>query len=154
MMADLGLQSYRFSVAWPRVIPDGRGHVNGEGLAFYHRLVELLLDNGIKPCPTLFHWDLPQALEDIGGFRSRDTVSWFADYAALMARELGDKVSMWSTFNEPWCYAYLGHASGYHAPGLTDPKAAVTVAHHRAARPRPRPPVDARRAQRPRARAS
>ena len=130
LMADLGLQSYRFSIAWPRVMPEGRGKVNGEGLAFYHRLVELLLDNGIKPCATLFHWDLPQGLEDIGGFRNRDTVSWFADYAALMARELGDRVSMWSTFNEPWCYAYLGHVAGVHAPGLTDPKAGVTVAHH------------------------
>jgi beta-glucosidase len=130
LMADLGLQSYRFSIAWPRVMPDGRGKVNGEGLAFYHRLVEMLLDNGIKPCATLFHWDLPQALEDIGGFRNRDTVSWFADYAALMAREFGDRVTMWSTFNEPWCYAYLGHVAGVHAPGLTDPKAGITVAHH------------------------
>ena len=130
LMADLGLQSYRFSIAWPRVMPEGRGKVNGEGLAFYHRLVELLLDNGIKPCATLFHWDLPQALEDIGGFRNRDTVSWFADYAALMAREFGDRVTMWSTFNEPWCYAYLGHVAGVHAPGLTDPKAGITVAHH------------------------
>lgn len=130
MMADLGLQSYRFSIAWSRIMPDGRGAVNAEGLAFYQRLVDLLLDRDIRPCPTLFHWDLPQALEDIGGFRNRDTVSWFGDYAALMARELGDRVSMWSTFNEPWCYAYLGHASGQHAPGLTDPQAAVTVAHH------------------------
>ncbi len=130
LMADLGLQTYRFSIAWSRVIPDGRGKVNAEGIEFYHRLIEELLANGIKPCPTLFHWDLPQGLEDIGGFRNRDTVSWFGDYAALMAREYGDKVTMWSTFNEPWCYAYLGHAAGYHAPGLMDPKAAVTVAHH------------------------
>jgi len=130
MMADLGLQSYRFSISWSRVMPDGRGKVNAEGLAFYNRLVDQLLERGITPCPTLFHWDLPQVLEDIGGFRNRDTVSWFGDYAALMARELGDRVSMWSTFNEPWCYAYLGHAAGQHAPGLTDPHAAVTVAHH------------------------
>jgi beta-glucosidase len=130
LMADLGLQTYRFSIAWSRVMPEGRGKVNAEGIAFYHELVELLLDRGITPCPTLFHWDLPQGLEDIGGFRNRDTVSWFGDYAQLMAREYGDKVTMWSTFNEPWCYAYLGHAAGYHAPGLTDPKAAVTVAHH------------------------
>ncbi len=130
MMAHLGLQSYRFSISWSRVMPDGRGEVNTEGLAFYNRLVDQLLSQGIKPCPTLFHWDLPQGLEDIGGFRNRDTVSWFGDYAALMARELGDRVSMWSTFNEPWCYAYLGHAAGLHAPGLTDPHAAVTVAHH------------------------
>ena len=130
LAADLGLQSYRFSIAWPRVIPDGRGSVNAEGLAFYDRLVDALLARGIRPCPTLFHWDLPQDLEDLGGFRSRDTVSWFADYAQLMVRRLGDRVSMWSTFNEPWCYAYLGHAAGVHAPGLTDPAAAVTVAHH------------------------
>jgi beta-glucosidase len=130
MMADLGLQTYRFSIAWARVQPEGRGRVNGEGVAWYHRLIELLLERGIEPCPTLFHWDLPQGLEDIGGFRNRDTVSWFGDYAASMAKEFGDKVSMWSTFNEPWCYAYLGHAAGVHAPGLTDAKAAVTVAHH------------------------
>ena len=130
MMADLGLQTYRFSVSWSRVVPDGRGTVNADGIAFYQRLVDRLLDHGITPCPTLFHWDLPQALEELGGFRSRDTVSWFGDYAALMARQLGDRVPMWSTFNEPWCYAYLGHASGRHAPGLTDPAAAVTVAHH------------------------
>ena len=130
MMADLGLQTYRFSVSWSRVVPDGRDTVNADGIAFYQRLVDRLLDHGITPCPTLFHWDLPQALEEIGGFRSRDTVSWFGDYAALMARQLGDRVPMWSTFNEPWCYAYLGHTSGHHTPGLTDPAAAVTVAHH------------------------
>ncbi|MET0578730.1 MAG: GH1 family beta-glucosidase, partial [Ilumatobacteraceae bacterium] len=130
MMAELGLQTYRFSISWSRVMPDGRGAVNQEGLGFYRRLVALLRDHDIVPCPTLFHWDLPQTLEDLGGFRSRDTVSWFGDYAALMARELGAEVSMWSTFNEPWCYAYLGHALGRHAPGLTDPRAAVTVAHH------------------------
>jgi beta-glucosidase len=130
LMADLGLQTYRFSIAWPRVIPDGRMRANQAGLAWYHRLVDLLLEHGITPCPTLFHWDLPSELEDIGGFRNRDTVSWFADYAALMAQEFGDRVTMWSTFNEPWCYAYLGHAAGIHAPGLKDPRAAVTVAHH------------------------
>jgi beta-glucosidase len=111
MMADLGLQTYRFSISWSRVMPEGRGKLNPEGVAWYHHLIELLLDNGIVPCPTLFHWDLPQGLEEIGGFRSRDTVSWFGDYAAEMAKQYGDKVSMWSTFNEPWCYAYLGHAA-------------------------------------------
>ncbi len=130
LMASLGLQTYRFSISWSRVMPDGRGAVNPDGIAFYSRLVDRLLEHDIVPCPTLFHWDLPQALEDIGGFRNRDTVSWFGDYAALMAREFGDRVSMWSTFNEPWCYAYLGHAAGVHAPGLTDPAAAVAVAHH------------------------
>ncbi len=130
IMADLGLQAYRFSISWSRVIPQGRGTVNREGLDFYDRLVDLLLARDIIPCPTLFHWDLPQGLEELGGFRSRDTVGWFGDYAELMVRQLGDRVRMWSTFNEPWCYAYLGHAAGHHAPGLTDPHAAVTVAHH------------------------
>jgi beta-glucosidase len=130
MMADLGLQTYRFSISWSRVMPDGRGTVNRTGIDFYSRLVDELLAHDIVPNATLFHWDLPQALEAIGGFRSRDTVSWFADYASLMVDELGDRLSMWATFNEPWCYAYLGHASGVHAPGLMDPHAAVTVAHH------------------------
>ena len=130
IMADLGLTAYRFSISWSRVLPDGRGKPNAEGLAFYHRLVELLLANDIVPCATLFHWDLPSALEEHGGFRNRDTVGWFADYATLMARELGDRVTMWSTFNEPWCYAFLGHAAGVHAPGLRDDRAAITVAHH------------------------
>ncbi len=130
MMADLGLQAYRFSIAWPRVIPDGRGAANPDGIAFYDRLIDLLLENDIEPCPTLFHWDLPQALENNGGFRSRDTAQYFAEYAALMVEPFGDRVSMWSTFNEPWVYAYLGHAAGVHAPGLTDPGEAVTVAHH------------------------
>lgn len=129
-MAELCLRTYRFSISWSRVMPDGRGRVNRDGLDFYHRLVERLLAHEITPCPTLFHWDLPSGLESIGGFRNRDTCSWFADYAALMVQELGDRVTRWSTFNEPWCYAYLGHAAGVHAPGLRDPKAAVTVAHH------------------------
>jgi beta-glucosidase len=130
MMAELGLRTYRFSISWSRVMPDGRGRVNRAGLDFYHRLVERLLEVDIVPCPTLFHWDLPSGLESIGGFRTRDTCSWFADYAALMVQELGDRVTRWSTFNEPWCYAYLGHAAGVHAPGLRDPRASVTVAHH------------------------
>jgi beta-glucosidase len=130
LMAELGLHAYRFSISWSRVQPDGRGRLNAEGVAWYARLVERLLERGITPCATLFHWDLPSALEARGGFRDRDTANWFADYAASMARELGDRVTMWSTFNEPWCYAYLGHASGTHAPGLRDPRAAVTVAHH------------------------
>ncbi|MFZ9018152.1 MAG: family 1 glycosylhydrolase, partial [Ilumatobacteraceae bacterium] len=130
MMAELGLRTYRFSISWSRVMPDGRGRVNRTGLDFYHRLVERLLAAGIAPCPTLFHWDLPSGLETSGGFRNRDTCSWFADYAALMVQELGDRVTRWSTFNEPWCYAYLGHAAGVHAPGLRDQRAAITVAHH------------------------
>ena len=130
LMADLGLQTYRFSIAWSRVMPEGRGRPNLDGIGWYSDLVDRLLEHDIVPCATLFHWDLPQALEDIGGFRNRDIPNWFADYAALMAKHLGDRVTMWSTFNEPWCYAYLGHAAGIHAPGLRDPLAAVTVAHH------------------------
>jgi beta-glucosidase len=130
MMHDLGHQTYRFSIAWGRVMPEGRGKLNAEGVSFYSRLVDELLGRGIVPCPTLFHWDLPQALEDIGGFRSRDMVGWFGDYAAAMAHELGDRVQMWSTFNEPWCYAFLGHSAGYHAPGMRDQLSAVRVAHH------------------------
>jgi beta-glucosidase len=130
MMADLGLQAYRFSFSWPRVLPQGTGTPSAAGLAQYHRLVDLLLEHDIEPVPTLFHWDLPQALEDKGGFRQRESAWWFADYAALMAGEFGDRIERWATFNEPWCYAYLGHASGEHAPGLRDPAAAVAVAHH------------------------
>jgi beta-glucosidase len=129
-MVDLGLRSYRFSISWSRVMPQGRGRTNPEGLAFYHRLVDRLVENNIVPCATLFHWDLPSGLEEIGGFRNRDTASWFSDYAALMVAELGDRVTMWATLNEPWCHAYLGHAAGVHAPGLTDDRAAVSVAHH------------------------
>lgn len=129
LMSQLGHQTYRFSIAWGRVMPDGK-RINPDGVSFYSRLVDELLARDIIPCPTLFHWDLPQALEDIGGFRNRDTVAWFGDYAAEMVQALGDRVKMWSTFNEPWCYAYLGHAAGYHAPGLKDPVAAITVAHH------------------------
>ena len=130
LMADLGLQAYRFSFSWPRVVPSGTGAPSPAGLARYHRLVDLLLEHDIEPVPTLFHWDLPQALEDRGGFRQRESAWWFADYAALMAHEFGDRIEQWATFNEPWCFAYLGHASGEHAPGMRDPSAAVAVAHH------------------------
>jgi beta-glucosidase len=130
LMADLGLPAYRFSFSWPRVLPEGRGVPSSSGLAQYHALVDLLLEHGIEPVPTLFHWDLPQALEGLGGFRRRDCAWWFAEYAELMVREFGDRVSRWSTLNEPWCFAYLGHASGEHAPGITDPASAVAVAHH------------------------
>lgn len=130
LMADMGLQAYRFSVAWPRVLPTGTGEVSAEGLGFYDRLVDELLDAGIQPWITLFHWDLPQALEDRGGWRNRDCVDWFTDYAATMMRTLGDRIASWSTLNEPWCYAFLGHCSGVHAPGEQGPAAAVAVAHH------------------------
>jgi beta-glucosidase len=129
LMAELGLSAYRFSVAWPRVQPDGR-RVNQPGLDFYRRLVDELRDHGIEPWPTLYHWDLPQALEDAGGWPERDTAYRFADYVAVVHRALGDRVDRWITVNEPWCAAFLGYGSGVHAPGRRDPVAAVRAAHH------------------------
>ncbi len=130
LMAELGLMAYRFSIAWPRVLPEGAGRVNGKGMGFYDRLVDELLERGIEPFPTLFHWDLPLALESRGGFRARDSVRWFTDYALAVVSRLGDRVRHWATLNEPFCFAYLGHAAGVHAPGMRDPRAAVAVAHH------------------------
>ena len=130
LMSELGLQSYRCSMSWSRLMPEGKGRVNDAGAAWYSRLFDLLLDRGITPCVTLFHWDLPSALEERGGFRNRDTAKYFADYAARAVELFGDRVEMWATFNEPWCHAYLGHANGRHAPGMTDWRAAVAVAHH------------------------
>ncbi|GLZ31853.1 beta-glucosidase [Lentzea sp. NBRC 105346] len=129
LMADLGLGAYRFSIAWPRVRPDG-GAVNQAGLDFYKRLVDTLLQYGIEPWPTLYHWDLPQKLEDTGGWAARDTPYRFADYAASVVEALGDRVATWTTMNEPWCSAFLGYAAGLHAPGRTDPVAAAAAAHH------------------------
>jgi beta-glucosidase len=129
-MARLGLTAYRFSVAWPRVQPGGRGPANPAGVAFYDRLVDELLAAGIEPWPTLYHWDLPQELEDAGGWPVRETAYRFAEYAALVYTALGDRVPAWTTLNEPWCAAFLGYASGEHAPGRRDPSAAVRAAHH------------------------
>ncbi|MGE5673011.1 MAG: GH1 family beta-glucosidase [Mycobacterium leprae] len=131
LMADLGLKGYRFSVAWPRVQPDGKGGVNQQGLDFYRRLVEKLLSRGITPMLTLNHWDIPQALQDQGGWTNRDMVGWFTDYAEIMARALGDQVPLWITHNEPWCVAFLGYYRGVHAPGVqNDLAAALKVSHH------------------------
>jgi beta-glucosidase len=130
LMSSLGLQAYRFSVAWPRVQPDGTGPANEAGLDFYRRLVDGLRARGIRPFATLYHWDLPQALEDRGGWRSRDTAERFADYAELVFEALGDGVEAWITHNEPAVAAYVGHGRGRHAPGLRDWAAAVRVAHH------------------------
>jgi beta-glucosidase len=130
LMARLGLSAYRFSVAWPRVQPAGRGRINRAGLDFYGRLVDELRANGITPVATLYHWDLPQALQNSGGWGRRDTAQRFAEYAALMADALGDRVDVWTTLNEPWCSAFLGHAAGVHAPGDTDPALALRTAHH------------------------
>ncbi len=129
LMADLGVQSYRFSVAWPRVRPDA-GPVNPAGLDFYSRLVDELLASGIRPWLTLYHWDLPQALEDRGGWRDRDTAYRFRDYAMSVHEVLGDRVPVWTTLNEPWCAAFVGHVAGAHAPGLQDPAAGLAAMHH------------------------
>ena len=130
LMKGLGLNAYRFSVAWPRVQPLGRGAVNAAGLDFYDRLVDGLLEAGLSPMATLYHWDLPQALQDRGGWGSRDTASAFVDYAQAVSMRLGDRVRQWVTHNEPWCVATLGHEQGAHAPGLRDPGLALRVAHH------------------------
>ena len=130
LMADLGLRAYRFSVAWPRVLPQGRGAVNEAGLDFYDRLVDALLAHGIEPFVTLYHWDLPQALQEAGGWLERSIADRFAAYAAVVARRLGDRVRHWITLNEPWVFAFLGYWAGVHAPGLTDLTAALQAAHH------------------------
>lgn len=130
LMADLGLQAYRFSIAWPRLFPEGAGRPNSRGFDFYKRLVERLRARSIKPVATLYHWDLPQALQEAGGWVNRDTAYRFQEYAAAALRELGDGVDDWTTINEPWCAAFLGHALGQHAPGLTDWPAAVRASHH------------------------
>ncbi|MFD9823008.1 GH1 family beta-glucosidase [Streptomyces violascens] len=130
LMAELGLTSYRFSVSWSRVQPTGRGPAVQLGLDFYRRLVDELLDRGIAPALTLYHWDLPQELEDAGGWPARDTAHRFAEYAALVGAALGDRVERWITLNEPWCSAFLGYGSGVHAPGRTDPAASLRAAHH------------------------
>ena len=129
-MKELGLGAYRFSISWPRVQPGGSGEFNAEGIAFYSDLVDALIQAGIEPVVTLYHWDLPQELEDAGGWANRETAYRFAEYAARMARELGTRVSVWTTLNEPWCSAYLGYASGVHAPGRTDGAAALAAVHH------------------------
>ncbi|MFI0239043.1 GH1 family beta-glucosidase [Streptomyces sp. NPDC016845] len=130
LMAELGLTAYRFSVSWSRVQPTGRGPAVQRGLDFYRGLVDDLLARGITPALTLYHWDLPQELEDAGGWPVRETAERFAEYAALVGEALGDRVEMWTTLNEPWCSAFLGYGSGVHAPGRTDPVAALRAAHH------------------------
>lgn len=130
LMKELGIGTYRFSVAWPRVQPGGRGPVNTAGLGFYDRLVDELLAQGIDPWVTLYHWDLPQALEDAGGWPARDTAYRFADYASLVYAGLSDRVSTWTTLNEPWCSAMLGYAYGVHAPGRQSLPDAMAAVHH------------------------
>jgi beta-glucosidase len=131
LMASYGLRAYRFSVAWPRIQPDGRGPANAAGVAFYDRLVDRLLEKGIKPAVTLNHWDIPQALQDDGGgWQNRDMVERFADYAAIMYDALGDRVAWWITHNEPWVVCALGYRLGIHAPGWQDVEAELRASHH------------------------
>ncbi|QES45571.1 beta-glucosidase [Streptomyces venezuelae] len=130
LMRELGVDSYRFSLAWPRIVPRGDGPVNAAGLDFYDRLVDALLEAGITPNATLYHWDLPQALQDRGGWPERATAEHFAAYASVAAERLGDRVPLWATLNEPLCSAWIGHLEGRMAPGLTDLTAAVRASYH------------------------
>jgi beta-glucosidase len=130
LMQSLGLKAYRFSIAWPRVQPQGRGEVNPAGLDYYERLVDGLLAAGIRPLPTLYHWDLPVPLERAGGWPRRDTAQRFVEYAQLVVERLGDRVADWTTQNEPWVHAMVGHLYGEHAPGRRNPVAALAAMHH------------------------
>ncbi len=130
LMKELGVGAYRFSIAWPRIMPGGGGPVNPAGLAYYDRLVDALLAAGITPYPTLYHWDLPQTLQDRGGWASRDTAACLAEYASVVAGRLGDRVSNWVTVNEPRCAAWIGHLEGRHAPGIADIDVAVPASFH------------------------
>ena len=130
LMAELGIDAYRFSIAWPRIQPAGTGDANGPGLDFYDRLTDELLARGITPMPTLYHWDLPQPLEDAGGWLSRDTAARFADYAGLAAQRLADRIPLWITLNEPFVVTAFGYALGIHAPGQALMLDALPTAHH------------------------
>ncbi|MDQ3784562.1 MAG: GH1 family beta-glucosidase [Actinomycetota bacterium] len=130
LLAELGLRAYRFSVAWPRVQPEGSGPANQAGLDYYRRLVDGLNRRAITPCLTLYHWDLPQALQDAGGWPDRDIVGRFTDYAGIVYGALGDQVPMWLTLNEPWVSAWMGYGTGRHAPGIADEAQALAATHH------------------------
>ncbi len=130
LMKSLGLQAYRFSINWPRILPAGRGAVNQKGLDFYSQLVDGLLDAGIKPFVTLYHWELPQVLQDLGGWPARLSAEAFVELADTVSKKLGDRVNHWITINEPWCVSFLSHQIGEHAPGLKDWNAAIKASHH------------------------
>lgn len=130
LMRQIGIKAYRFSISWPRVIPTGTSPINPKGLDYYDRLTDELLKANIQPFVTLYHWDLPQALEDKGGWHNRDTAYYFADYTAVMVKRLGDRIRYWATFNEPSVFAYYGYELGEHAPGLKDNKTALQVVHN------------------------
>ena len=130
LMKEIGLDSYRFSLSWPRILPNGTGQPNQAGIDFYKKLIEQLLNASIDPMVTLYHWDLPQSLQDKGGWVNRDVAKYFAEYAGIVFQELGDVVDKWITHNEPWVAAFNGYSSGEHAPGIRDNYASVQAAHH------------------------
>lgn len=130
LIRDGNFDVYRFSTSWARVMPEGRGAVNAEGLDFYDRLVDGMLERGIKPAATLYHWELPVALQDLGGWRNRDIASWFADFTDVVMRRIGDRVWSVAPINEPWCVAWLSHFLGHHAPGHRDIRSAARAMHH------------------------
>ena len=130
LIRDGGFDIYRFSASWARVMPDGRGAVNAQGLDFYDRLVDGMLARGLRPALTLYHWELPSALADLGGWRNRDIAGWFADYAQVLCERIGDRIWSAAPINEPWCVGWLSHFLGHHAPGLRDIRAAARAMHH------------------------
>ncbi|MDC7241869.1 MAG: GH1 family beta-glucosidase, partial [Spirochaetales bacterium] len=130
LMKEMGIRNYRFSISWSRILPSGKGEINRKGLDFYKALTSELLNAGITPHATLFHWDLPQALQDAGGWAARETAYHFRDYVEIVTRELGESIRNWMTHNEPWVHSMVGHFQGDHAPGLKDLKTALQTAHH------------------------
>ncbi len=130
LVREAGFDCYRFSTSWARVLPEGRGSVNQAGLDYYDRLADALLERGIRPCATLYHWELPSALSDLGGWRNRDIAGWFADFAEVIMGRIGDRMYSVAPINEPWCVSWLSHFEGHHAPGLRDIRAAARAMHH------------------------
>ncbi|MFZ4452612.1 GH1 family beta-glucosidase [Salibacterium aidingense] len=130
LLRELGVDIYRFSVSWPRILPNGTGDINREGLDYYHKLVDGLLDAGIKPVCTLYHWDLPQSLQDRGGWGNRETIDCFLEYSEVMFKEFRGKIDKWLTINEPWCISFLSNYIGVHAPGNQDLPLALNISHH------------------------
>nr|WP_321251116.1 GH1 family beta-glucosidase [uncultured Ruegeria sp.] len=130
LVRNAGFDCYRFSTSWARVMPEGRGPINQEGLDYYDRLTDALLERGIRPCATLYHWELPSALADLGGWRNRDIASWFADFTEVIMGRIGDRMYSVAPINEPWCVSWLSHFEGLHAPGLRDIRATARAMHH------------------------